>query len=353
MPRRTRCPQCQAVLNVPDGAEGRKLKCPKCGTKFRSSDEGASARSSIPGVDTARPASTSSSASSPVVPRPSEDEGDLPVLGGGDLREQLTPPLFHEQQDEPAPPRPAPPPEPPSPFAEAEAAGLLEDDEPAHRRPSAAELRAKTKRCPCGGVVPAGMSICPSCGLDLETGERSPTFDLYEPEVAPPPPKAIPLGVLFVGVTAALVGAVLTITSLGLYLVRDEAPYRWGYPLLAIVSAFGLYASIRLLKGRSAHLLITALMLGMVIDLVALIILPIALPAMAAPTTSPEPPETVAPSSPGPDQPEEWPRGPVIRPLTERIDWRKVSHGLLILFVTAAAAAYLNSGQVHRYTTRH
>src|SRR4051795_2010122 len=34
MPRTIQCNHCGVVLNVPDGAEGRRLKCPKCGVKF-------------------------------------------------------------------------------------------------------------------------------------------------------------------------------------------------------------------------------------------------------------------------------------------------------------------------------
>ena len=88
---------------------------------------------------------------------------------------------------------------------------------------------------------------------------------------------APPFGVLLVGVTSAIVGAGLTVAALVLYVLKDALPYRWGFLLLAAVSAFGVYAALRLLRGRSARLLLIALLLGGLIDVVALIILPILL----------------------------------------------------------------------------
>src|SRR5579863_3646597 len=34
MPRTIQCNQCGVVLNIPPQAAGKRLKCPKCGTKF-------------------------------------------------------------------------------------------------------------------------------------------------------------------------------------------------------------------------------------------------------------------------------------------------------------------------------
>ena len=67
------------------------------------------------------------------------------------------------------------------------------------RRQSAAEARARARRCPtCGGVVPAGMSLCNTCGLNLETGQR---VDLDE-DLAPAPvirTAGTPMGVSIIG----------------------------------------------------------------------------------------------------------------------------------------------------------
>src|SRR4051812_15592869 len=34
MPRTIQCPHCGVVLNLPDNATGKRLKCPKCANKF-------------------------------------------------------------------------------------------------------------------------------------------------------------------------------------------------------------------------------------------------------------------------------------------------------------------------------
>ncbi|WP_158633424.1 MJ0042-type zinc finger domain-containing protein [Tautonia sociabilis] len=349
MPVRTRCPRCETVLNVPSGAEGRKLKCPRCTTTFRVGDPGASARSSLPGEDTASPVSSPSVDSVPVR-RPPIDDEDLPVVSG-DLREQFDLPLLREDDDDrPAPRRGSDPgrgpssggvpvaPGGPSPYAEADAAGLIEDDEPVRpRRLAGAEARATSRRCSCGGVVPVGMSICPRCGLDQETGTRDTEFDLLEVQAPPPRAPAPPFGVMVVGTCSALVGAGLAIAAVVLYVVKDEAPYRWGFLLLGAVSAFGVFAAVRLLRHRSARLLILALLLGGLIDVASMIVLPILVPPPYEP-----PPPTVSPTG------EFVP--PPIPSLTERINWDQVTLGIVILGVAAAVAIYLTSPQVRRYS---
>src|SRR2546429_591121 len=66
-----------------------------------------------------------------------------------------------------------------------DALALFQDSpKAAPRRLGAAEARAQARRCPtCGGVVPAGMSLCQTCGLDLETKTRVSLDD----DLAPPP----------------------------------------------------------------------------------------------------------------------------------------------------------------------
>ncbi|WP_169980067.1 MFS transporter [Tautonia rosea] len=298
------------------------------------------------------------------------DEPDLPVIAG-DLRDQFNLPLLFEEDDPPAspPPKPTPPkpkstepparppssgiiptgqPDGPSPYAEADAAGLIEDDEPVRpRRKTGAEARFTTRRCSCGGVVPAGMSICPRCHLDLETGQRDEEFDLLEEAPALPPPPT-PFGVLIVGFISGLVGVGLAIASIALYFMQPDLPYRWGFLLLAAVSAFGVFAAVRLIRNRSARFLIAALMLGGLIDVVALIVLPIAL-ASTAPVDSFQ---VVRPSSDDSAPVVDTVLVPRIVPLTERIAWEKVNLGLSILAVTVTVSIYLTSPQVRRYTQR-
>lgn len=375
MQARTRCPRCETVLNVPPGAEGKKLKCPKCTTTFRVGDLGAAAGASQTGVDMARPASSPSTYETPKRPSPSktdlprrppssDDEPDLPVISG-DLRDQFSLPLLDEEDDRPAPPRPKPRPRPSSgaiptagarapssgviptaptsPYAEADAAGLIEDDEPIRpRRKTGAEARFTNRRCGCGGVVPAGMSICQRCGLDLETGVRDTSFDLLDVVPSLPPPSA-PFGVMVVSVTSAIVGVGLAIAALALYVTQSEAPFRWGFLLLAAVSAFGVFAAVRLLRNRSPRFLLTALMLGALINVIALIVLPITI----ASTTVP-----IAERTFDDGVPLDQFLQPRIIPLTERIEWEKVNLGLAILGVTIVIAIYLTSPEVRRYSQR-
>jgi len=401
MPARTRCPLCETVLNVPPGAGGKSLKCPRCGTKFRPSEVAPGAGSGF-GSATTETATPASSPSSPATPKPprspqARDDDDLPFVTG-DLRDQFDLPLLHETDDDSAskpkskskpkrkaPQQPgqpkAPKPPRPSKYDEAEAAGLLDDDEPVHAtRRYAAEARAQTRRCPCGGVVPQGMTVCPRCGLDLESGERTDPFDLLEPEALPEPPQAMPYGVMFVGAGSAAVGVMLGLTAIFLFFARSEAPHRWGFLLLAAVCAFAVHAALRLLNGRSAQPLAVALALGAAVDIVALIILPILFPSdtieppkdpIAAENAAVEP---GAQADSGLDAPRfgdgsgtgaadrASPHGssgaievthvPHIRPLTERIEWGKVHAGLAILVVIILCALYLASGEVQRYTSR-
>src|SRR2546423_697550 len=116
MPQTTRCPGCGVVLNLPEGAIGRRLKCPKCGNKFQSG--------------------TPESTPSMLAP------GDTPTAPGGTR-------------------------------ATADVASLFREDDSAPRHTTAADRRAQSRPCPsCQRMVPAGMSLCPNCGLDLDSGTR-------------------------------------------------------------------------------------------------------------------------------------------------------------------------------------
>ena len=77
------CPECGVVLNVPDSAAGRKLKCPKCATKFA-----APSASSIGPADSAIADSSPASTMFPTRKGPSSSGGiDLPTRRGssGDI----------------------------------------------------------------------------------------------------------------------------------------------------------------------------------------------------------------------------------------------------------------------------
>ncbi len=236
MPRTIQCPQCGVVLNVPEAAAGRRLKCPKCATKFAADG----------GPPPPRPSSstlnTHGMASSVTLPAAPLSELDLPVAPGS-LREQFDLPLLGE--DPPAS-RPA---------AEADPMALLRDDPPSRRKPMAAEARSQARRCPtCGGVVPRGMSLCSTCGLDLESGRR---IDLTEELDAMPAPlrrSAPPIGAWIVGGLSIFASVLFSIISL-IQWQKGET----GYLFLLVVCLFGIYASVQFLRGKSLKLLVIAL----------------------------------------------------------------------------------------------
>ncbi len=65
--------------------------------------------------------------------------------------------------------------------APADALALFQDEPKQNRKPKGAEARAKARRCPsCGGVVGIGMSLCNTCGLDLDTGKRVAPLEIFE-----------------------------------------------------------------------------------------------------------------------------------------------------------------------------
>jgi hypothetical protein len=295
------------VLNVPDYAVGKRLKCPKCGTKFQAGDSPGSRSSIVPGLPMASPDS------SQVIPQGRSEEG-LPVTAGN-LRDTFDLPLLREA---------APSPSVSSPPA-ADALTWFDDRRPAPRRPSAAEARAKARRCPtCGGVVAAGRSLCLTCGLDLETGRRVHLND----DPAPPPPSDPPLAILILG-GLGLLGSTVATGWLGWH----QKGWQWLVPL----GLFAIFASVQFLRGKSAKLLLVALSLSAAIDLVALV----AWPIYSANR------ETIVIQTTTPDDPNS--AGLIIQPITERLDTQSISLGIGGLLGYAGLAAYLCSPSVQRF----
>ncbi|MBX6312349.1 MAG: hypothetical protein IRY99_05430 [Isosphaeraceae bacterium] len=321
----TRCPACQLVLNLPEGGEGRRLKCPKCGEKFYAGEPGSRPPSSAQGVMEARPTSSTFRPS----PQSGHGDADLPTAPG-DLREVFDLPLLLDEEAPAAPQRPP----------AADPASLLVAEESAsRRRPRAAEARREARRCPsCGQVVPAGMSLCNHCGLDLETGRRHVVEELLADEALPPPTAPGP------PLTVTLIGTIALGTSLILALV---AFLKWQHGLagaqyLALVCLFGIFAAIQFLRGRSARPLLATLLIGAIVDIIALIALPVWRANIAV-----EPiPTQGAPSSIGWDDPE---ASPVLRPYDERLDTQSITWGVVILLLDGAVFTYLLISGVRRH----
>jgi hypothetical protein len=313
MARTIQCNQCGIILNLPENSSGKRLKCPKCGTKF------------VVGPDSSQyPATEHSdvdaSAASSMTNLPSGGHGDFSLpTSSGDLRDTFDLPMMTEAASGPA--RAA------KPQTAADALMLFDEKKPAPRRKLAAEARAQARRCPtCGGVVPVGMSICSSCGLDLESGTRVQLDDDLMPE-APMRSQGPPLPVTVIALVSFLGSLIL-----GLYATVQYFQGVAGCQYFIPVCLFGGFAAVHLLRGRTAKLLIVALTLGAMIDVVALIAMPI--------FVANQDPKVVAVKA-QPDDPDA--ANIAIEPITERLDSQKLGLGIAILLLYAAVSAYLAS----------
>ena len=234
------------MLNVPENAAGKRLKCPECASKFIANKADAKNSSAVrshdashdPVIGTTQSHIEKSLDPGRVEHAPDQSrsglESDPTLPAAGNPRETFDLPLMTQ------------------------AAG------PAQR------ATAQARRCPtCGSAVPAGMSLCPTCGLDLETGVRVDLTDELAPE-APVRPTGLPLGISILGMICALGGLVLFVASMVQW-------YRGlgGAEFLGLVCLFGTFASVQFLRGRSIKLLLVALTLGVMIDIVALVALPL------------------------------------------------------------------------------
>jgi len=199
------CPECGVVLNVPDSAAGRRLRCPHCAAKFAAPDFKPASSGLAGGGPASSPFSSRGVGSSGSVEFPSSRSSgdfDLPT-SPGPLRDTFDLPLLAD--DPPARPGAASRPASADPAA-ADAAALFRDEPKSARRPKGAEARSQARRCPsCSGVVPIGMSLCTHCGLDLDTGRRVAPLDIIEDEMPEATrPASPPMGLIFVGAVAGM-----------------------------------------------------------------------------------------------------------------------------------------------------
>ncbi len=321
MARTTHCTQCKTTLNIPEEAAGKRLKCPKCGTKFYAEP----APSGTLSVHDAVPADPSSEE----IKQRGHGDIDLPT-SAGNLRETFDIPLLGELESESRPSRPA--------RGGGDALALFEDDKPVARRPNAAEARAKARRCPtCSGFVPAGMSICQTCGLDLETGMRVGLDD----DLAPPPSApsmGLPLhvmlvgGVCFLGSTAA--------AAYSVYQSLSGVQYGWRYFIPFCL--FAIWASLQFLKGKSPKTLLAALTFAVVLNVIALIIMPVfeansETKVIERPVSASDDPNSA---------------GEIIQPITERLDMDRITTGIVLIVIYTFVSLYLLSSAANRHHGR-
>jgi hypothetical protein len=354
------CPECGVVLNVPESAAGRKLKCPKCATKFAAPSQFGPADSAIaePGpnstmfpirkgpissgeLDLPPRAGSSGSIELPTpspkkkksgstgefdLPTPSPKkpaktgEFDLPSLAASaSLGETYELPMLSDNLPSKGQAKPA------------DALGLFLDEPKTNRKLTGAEARAKARRCPsCGGVVGVGMSLCNTCGLDLDTGQRIAPLDVFDDDMpVAHRAESPPLGVIFVGTITILINVMLSVISL-----IAASSQGSGMLCLLVIWIFGIYASVQFLRRKSIRPLFLALGLAAAIGTVFLIALPIwdANAGTVIPSTDPD--------------------APVVRNLAEEIDMTRITYGIFMLLGYAGLSVYLNSPSIKREFTK-
>ena len=336
MPRTILCQKCGIVLNLPDSVRaGKRMKCPKCAHRFAVSEKDASSESTTVGVIDAASLSSRDFGKRP----PSHDNLPIPQPGR-DLRDLFELPLgtgASIEQSAVSGEKPG--------ISDAEAL-FHEDPAVRRRKPKGAEARARARRCAgCGGVVPAGMSICVSCGLDQETGVRAGLDDDLAPP-PPPPSTGPPLHIAITGFLAGLTGVILLILSLIQSVRGEPGVSQYGWLCLALVSGFGIFGAVQFFVGKSVKYLMLALTLGVFVDIASLIALPIIQANFADR-------ETVVTRVAKKDQLESLEdEDIVIKSVAERIDQQKLTTGLTVVFLYAVLSIYLMSPPVKRYFVR-
>ncbi|WP_337176471.1 hypothetical protein [Paludisphaera sp.] len=339
MPRTIRCEQCQATLNLPDQVPpGKRLKCPKCAHRFTVTEKDANSASTRPGeLD----ADTASTYEIPKARLPDPD--DLPIpRAEGDLREALDLPLLASDAEKSVGggSRPAARPE-------GDAAALFQDEPRRARKRTGAEARMSARRCSrCGGFVPQGMSICQSCGTDQDTGMMVGLDDDLTPP-PPPRPTGAPLYITIPGMLCGLAGGIMAILALVQSARTEEGVHRYGWLMLAVVAGYGVYGAVQFLRGKSVKVLILALTLGAIVDVIALIGLPI-FEANFADTADVVVRTTVPADDPDAAELADY----EYRPLVDRLDQQRIKLGVALLVGYALFAAYLNSPPVKRFFIR-
>ncbi len=331
MPRTTQCQNCGAILNLPDHVPaGKRLRCPKCGYKFVVTVADASSESTLGAPLDAEPTHSHHNLTRTGRARAADD---LPLpMADRDLRETFDLPLMSARDAERQGAGAA------APNALGDAAALFQDEPAPRRRKSAAEARTRARRCSnCGGLVPQGMSLCVSCGVDQETGMRVGLED----DLAPPPPPPLsgpPIHVAVVGGLLGVAALILLVLSLVRSVGNAEGWETYGWLCLALVSAFSMYAVVQFIRLKTTKLLMVALTLGVVIDLLAMIAMPLVLANFEDTDKVVQIVRT--------DNPDD--SNVLIKPFEERLDTRSLSIGITFLMIYAVLTLYLMSPAVKK-----
>lgn len=337
MPQTTVCPSCGISLNLPAVvAPGKRLKCPKCAHRFVLPEADARSASTAPGL---ADASQTSLQEIPTNLPPLPDELPTP-RAERDLRETFDLSSLGSRED----PGLLPDLVPDKPIGDVSA--LLAPETAPKRRKSSAEARSQARRCTsCQGFVPAGMSVCQVCGLDQETGVRVDLDEDLGPK-APPPIPGPPLHIAIIGGICGVGGIILILIALVVSLRQDSDVLKYGWLCLALVAGFGAFASYEFIRGKSAKMLMLALTLGVFVNFVLLI----ALPIFDAHTQDAQ--QVSAPQIQAAEIQDDSAEDIIIRPPVELMDFTKIKVGLAFVGLYVILSVYLMSPPVRRYINR-
>ncbi len=355
MPRSILCQNCGVVLSLPDQIiAGKRMKCPRCAHRFVVTEKDANSASGVGGVADAASLTSQDFGRRPpshdALPTsmgkqdlrrrpPSQDELPVPV-GDHDLREMFDLPMGTAEEIERSAVSGSKP-----VLSDAEA--LFQDLPARKRRPKGAEARSQARRCSqCGGLVPQGMSICATCGMDQDTGMRVGLDDDLV-QAPPPAPKGPPLHIAIIGLLCGLSAGVLLLLAL-IQSARGEAgPAQYGWLCLAVVSGFGIYGAVQFYTGKSVKMLIMALTLGVFVNFFSLIVLPIVQANFAPPD------RVISRVEVKRDDPDALDLEDVeIKAIAQRIDQQSITLGLIVIGIYVVLCIYLMSPPVKRYFSR-
>ena len=336
--RTVRCPHCSIELNLPESALGRRLKCPKCESKFVAPAAGV-AGSFDAGSSLYLPIREGSSGSN-----------ELPSFGGssGDvelptslapLRETFDLPLLNETGAPRGPKSASGIPTGAKP-AVADALALFQDEPKSTRKPKGAEARAQARRCSsCSSIVAAGMSLCSRCGLDLDTGQRITPIDVFDDDMPVAHRRETPpLAVMLVGGVCAFGFLLLSMISLIAWAGGTQ-----GAQFLLIIWMFGLFGAVQFLRRKSIRPMFVALSLAIGVGSIYLIALPIYYANVVTEEVVSETNPLVEGVARGLDV-----DAPVITSVSERLALHRIGWGVGSLVSYAVLAVYLNSPKLRR-----
>jgi hypothetical protein len=160
-------------------------------------------------------------------------------------------------------------------------------------------------------------------------------------DLAPPRPRLSegpPLHISIIGTFCAATAVILLILAV-IQSVNEKSRLEYlCWISLALVSGFGIYAAVEFIRGKSVKLLMLALALGVVVDVMTLIALPLIQANLADDMVDQNATST------------EIDDAPVrIKPLEDRLDARRIQAGVGVLLVYAILSLYLMSPPVKKY----